>query len=837
MWGIAAPLGWCLVALVINASPSSVRGETAPSDNVRTVVQNYCLDCHSSSSPEADFELESLIEPSVESQSEKWEQVVRRLRGRQMPPAGYERPSEEEYQRILDDLQTTLDQQASRQPRPGRTDTFRRLTRFEYQNSIRDLLSIDVDVQSWLPADEVSHGFDNITVGELSPTLLNRYVTAAQRISRLALGRASASPDVATFRVRPDITQEKHVEGLPLGTRGGVAIPFNFPEAGVYEIRARLARDRDEHVEGLSEAHQVEFLIDRSRVNLFTVKPPRRNAGSSDDWGGPTHENVDRNLVARVWVPAGPHQVGVTFLPKSESLLETKRQPLNVHYNRYRHPRLTPAVYQVSIAGPFRGEGSLEGDSTAEDRADTDGEIPSRDKVFVCYPKNSTEHESCARQIISQLMRTAFRQPVDADDLQRLMDLYAETRELSLESASRAVSANRELANATASQAQNEPTAIETGAFEDGIEMALSSVLVHPKFLFRIERDPPVLAEGEAYPIGDFELATRLSYFLWSSLPDAELLELAEQGQLRQGRVLREQTERMLADPRSAALVQNFAGQWLYLRNLESITPDMRLYPDFDDNLRQAFRRETELLFEAVLREDRSAMDLLTPSFTFLNERLAKHYQIPHVYGSRFRRVELDPAWRRGGLLRHGSVLTVTSYATRTSPVIRGKWILENVLGTPPPPPPPDVPALSETPISAKLPVRERLAKHREDAACAVCHDLIDPVGFALENFDAVGRWRETEAGYPVDASGGLPDGSQVEGIDGLERGLAERPDLFCTTLAEKLLVYAVGRGLEHYDAPAVRQIVRAAAEEDYRLTALIQAVVHSTPFQLRAAP
>lgn len=369
MWGIAAPLRWCVVALAISASPSSLRGETAPSSNVRTLVQSYCLDCHSSSSPEADFELESLMEPAVESQAEKWEQVIRRLRGRQMPPAGYERPSEEEYQRVLDDLQSTLDQQASQQPRPGRTDTFRRLTRFEYQNSIRDLLSIDVDVQSWLPADEVSHGFDNITVGELSPTLLNRYVTAAQRISRLALGRASASPDVATFRVRPDITQEKHVEGLPLGTRGGVAIPFNFPEAGVYEIRARLARDRDEHVEGLSEAHQVEFLIDRSRVDLFTVKPPGRKAGRSDDWGGPTHENVDRNLVARVWVPAGPHQVGVTFLPKSEALLETKRQPLNVHYNRYRHPRLTPAVYQVSIAGPFRGEGSREGLSSEIGRA------------------------------------------------------------------------------------------------------------------------------------------------------------------------------------------------------------------------------------------------------------------------------------------------------------------------------------------------------------------------------------------------------------------------------------------------------------------------------------
>jgi hypothetical protein len=400
------------------------------------------------------------------------------------------------------------------------------------------------------------------------------------------------------------------------------------------------------------------------------------------------------------------------------------------------------------------------------------------------------------------LLRRACRQPVSDADLVRPMALYDQAR--------------------------------QQGDFEDGIELALGSVLVNPKFLFRIERDPAGLATGAAYRISDLELASRLSFFLWSSIPDDELLGLAEQGKLREPAVLEAQTRRMLADERSDALVSNFAGQWLYLRNLESITPDGRLYPDFDDNLRQAFRRETELFFRSIAREDRSVLELLKSDYTYLNERLAKHYGIPHVNGSRFRRVSLDESSQRGGLLRQGSILTVTSYATRTSPVIRGKWIMENILGTPPPPPPPNVPVLKENTVSAKLPVRQRLAQHRADPNCASCHNLIDPVGFCLENFDAVGRWRDLEAGQPVDAAGGLPDGRRFVGVAGLEQGLLDRPELFVGTLTEKLLTYAIGRGHDYYDAPAVRQVVREAEAGGYRFSALVLGIVKSTPFQMR---
>jgi hypothetical protein len=806
-------------------------GEGLPQP-VRELAETYCVDCHGHSQPEADFDIEALLESDLSEQIHAWEKIVRRVRTRQMPPADAYRPAEKDYARVTLSLEDALDDYATRHPDPGRTETFRRLTRFEYQNSIRDLLDLQIDVSSWLPADEVSHGFDHITVGELSPTLLNRYITAAQRISRLALGRASAGPDLTTIRVKPDITQEKHVEGLPLGTRGGVLIPFNFPEAGEYEIRARLTRDRNEEVEGLKEPHEVEFLIDRERVGLFTVKPPKGKAWQADSWAGPTHENVDRHLVARVSVEAGPHEVAATFLRKSQSLLETKRQPLNVSYNMYRHPRIGPAIFQVSIAGPFRSADTETSATLGKHLSRMRDDIPSRQQIFVCYPETREEEDQCAEQILSRLMRLAFRRSVDPEDLKRTMRLFAEARDQSWAEVEQASQSRRESNSAK----QGDESDLRNTAFEDGIEMALSSILVHPKFLFRVETAPEDVESGMPYQIDDFALASRLSYFLWSSLPDEQLLNLAEQQKLRDPLVLRQQVDRMLADERSLALVRNFAGQWLYLRNLESITPDMRLYPDFDDNLRQAFRRETELLFEAVMREDRSVFDLLDSDFTFLNERLAKHYGIPNVYGSRFRRVQLDPDWRRGGLLRHGSILTVTSYATRTSPVIRGKWILENILGTPPPPPPPDVPALSETPISAKLPVRERLAKHREDAACAVCHDLIDPVGFTLENFDAVGRWREMELGVPVDSSGGLPDGRTVDGVDGLEAGLAKQPELFVATMTEKLLTYATGRGLEYYDAPAIRKIVRNSSEQDYRFSALIYGVVNSTPFRMRTA-
>ena len=611
---------------------------------------------------------------------------------------------------------------------------------------------------------------------------MDRYITASQKISRLAVGGTRRSPDGDTIRVRADITQEDRAEGLPVGTRGGTLLRYTFPQDGEYDIQIRLARDRNEHVEGLHEPHELEVLLDRDRVKSFTVKPPP---------DGKDHPNVDAHLKVRVSAKAGPHDLGVTFPKQSSSLLETTRQPYNARFNLHRHPRLSPAVYQVSITGPFGAKGQ--------------GDTPSRRLIFVARPKSVDEEEACAKQILSALMRRAYRRSIGDADLKRILPLYREAR--------------REL------------------DFDAGIEAAVSAVLVSREFLFRVEQDPRGIEPRTAYRVGDFELATRLSFFLWSSIPDDELLNAAERGELRKPDGLLKQTRRMLADLRSQPLVTNFASQWLHLRNLDSITPDGRLFPDFDDNLRQAMRRETEMLLEEMVRDNRSVLDLLKPDHTFLNERLAKHYGIPHIYGPRFRRVAVESDGQRGGLLRHGSILTVTSYATRTSPVIRGKWVLENLLGTPPPPAPPNIPALDDNVVSATLPVRERLAQHRANAVCASCHNSMDPLGFALENFDAVGRWRTTEEGRPVDTSGGLPDGSKFDGAAGLEAGLLKRPEIFVGTLTEKLLTYALGRGIETYDAPAVRKVVSSAKAADYRFSALIEAIVLSTPFQMRKSP
>jgi len=790
----AIPFLTCVTTLILSvtvcvAGTNEDRAtQELPAQGVLDFLQNTCVDCHNAEEATANLNLESVSAVAVGRNTEIWEKVVRKLRARQMPPGEMARPDESTYTRVLNLLEGSLDEIAADHPRPGRTDTFRRLTRTEYRNAIRDLLSLDIDVTRMLPADEASHGFDNITVGELSPTLLNRYISAAEKISRLAIGGLQSSPGGATFRIKPDVTQEEHVEGLPLGTRGGALIPYHFPQDGEYEIQIRLARDRDEHVEGLSAPHDLELLLDFERVKSFTVKPPVGDASSSDEYSKPTDENVDRHLLIRIPVTAGSHQIGVTFLKNSSSLLETSRQPLNVHFNMYRHPRLAPAVYQISIAGPFEATGP--------------GDTASRRRIFVRRPTGPAGEEDCAKQILSTLLRRACREPIDEVDLILPLNLYRE--------------------------------AAEQNGFEDGIGMALSAVLLNPNFLFRIERDPPGIAPGTAYRISDSDLATRLSFFLWSSIPDDELLDLAERDLLSNPEVLEQQTRRMLADDRSRALVSNFAGQWLHLHNLESTTPDARLYPDFDDNLRKAFREETELFFESIIREDRSVLDMLKTDYTYLNERLARHYGIPHVYGSRFRRVALDENSQRGGLLRQASVLTVTSYATRTSPVIRGKWIMENILGTPPLPPPDDVAALKDNTVAANLSVRERLAQHRANPACASCHNLMDPAGFSLENFDAVGRWRDLEEGRLIDATGGLPDGSQFTGVAGLEQGLLHRPEIFVGTLTEKLMTYAIGRGVEHFDAPAIRRIVRDAEPDGFHFSSIIIGIIKSTPFLMR---
>ena len=565
-------------------------------------------------------------------------------------------------------------------------------------------------------------------------------------------------------------------------------VPYTFPLDAEYDIELRLSRDRDEHIEGLREPHEIELLLDRERLQLFTVTPPPR----SED-----HHTADRHLRIRVPVKAGPHTLGVAFLKKPSALLETARQPYQAHFNFYRHPRVQPALYSISVIGPYAAKGA--------------GDTPSRRRIFVCWPAGPSsvdpnDEEGCAKRILSTLMRRAYRRPVTGADLERPLKFYRDAR-----------------ARGGA-----------TGDFDTGIEMAVSAVLVSPEFLFRVEQDPDGVAANTAYHLTGVELASRLSFFLWSSIPDDELLEAAIQGDLKKPALLEEQVKRMLADPRSDSLITNFASQWLYLRNLASITPDMRLFPDFDDNLRQAFRRETELFFESVLREDRSVLDLLKADYTFLNERLAKHYGIPNIYGSRFRRVSLGKDSVRGGLLRHGSIHTVTSYATRTSPVIRGKWVLENILGIPPPPPPANVPPLKEKTIAGHLSVRERLAEHRDNPACAGCHNLMDPVGYPLENFDAVGRWRTVDGIAPIDPSGSLPDGSKFADIAGLEQALLRRPEVFTGTVTEKLLTFALGRGVEPYDAPAIRKVVREARANNFRLSSLILGITASTPFQVR---
>ncbi len=786
---------------------NKLKASQRPISPLHSFVGRYCADCHDSEMKKAGLDLDGILVEDVTKHPEVWEKVVRKLRARQMPPMGKQRPEESTFETVVSRLSDSLDSAATGHPNPGRTETFRRLNRTEYQNAIRDLLALDIDANTLLPKDDASHGFDNVTVGTLSPTLLDRYISAAQKISRLAVGSPRRAPGGDTVRIRPDLTQEEHVEGLPVGTRGGTLLPYTFSRDGEHEIQIRLTRDRNEVVEGLHEPHELEVLLDRERVTLFTVSPPADK----------DYETVDRKLKVRLPVTAGPHQLGVTFLKNPSAVLETKRQPYNAHFNMHRHPRLGPAIYQISINGPYDSNGP--------------GESPSRRRIFVSYPGKPVERsaglrpgvsqndesrrvgdrrsdnenldeDSSAERILSTLMRRAYRRPVTKADLEKPMEFYRKAQ-------------------------------AEEG-FEAGIEAALSAVLISPEFLFRVEHDPATVTPNTAYRISDLDLASRISFFLWSSIPDDELLDTAIRGELHKPRVLEKQVRRMLADSRSQNLVNNFAEQWLYLRNLESLTPDLRLFPDFDDNLRQAFRQETELFVESVLREDRSVLDLLKADYTFLNERLAKHYGIPGVYGSRFRRVALSKDDQRGGLLRQGSILTVTSYATRTSPVIRGKWVLENILGTPPPPPLPNVPALKDNTVSATLSVRERLAEHRANAACASCHNLMDPPGFALENFDAIGRWRTVEEGQPIDASGGLPDGSKFTGVSGLEDGLRNRPELFVGTLTEKLMTFALGRGIETYDAPAIRKIVHDAQAKDFRFSSVILGIVNSTPFTMR---
>lgn len=755
-------------------------------------LNKYCLDCHSAAAPEAGLDL-SDPGPLEGIGAASWnpevaESVLKRLSGRQMPPLDAERPGEAEYTEAIAALESLLDGHAAAHRDPGRTEAIRRLTRTEYRNAVRDLLALEVDVEELLPPDEAAHGFDNVTVGELSPLRLNRYLGAAQHIASQAMGAPARGPTGAVFRLPPDRSQEDHVEGLPLGTRGGGMFEHHFPQTGDYEFRLRLTRDRDEHVEGLHGDHDLDLLVDRRLAHRFTVEAPPVAEGQS--YENIDHTNVDAHLSVRFRVEAGTHHVGATFPRKNASIPETKRQPFDASFNRHRHPRRMPALLEVSIVGPFEPEGT--GETEPRRRVLGDNAIP---------PGDPTE---AARQIVTRLARIAYRRPIETADLETPLSQFASRR--------------------------------ASDGFEAGIEAALAAILASPHFFFRVEREPSGVGEGEVHPVSDVELASRLSFFLWSSLPDDELLSIAEAGRLRVDSVLRDQLRRMLRDERSVALVENFASQWLHLRNLEGFHPDMRRFVDFDDNLRDAMRQETELLCATIIREDRSVLDLIQTDTTFLNERLAKHYGVPGVRGSHFREVKVGPESHRGGLLRHGSVLAVTSYATRTSPTIRGYWVLKNLLGMPPPPPPPDVPNLEDAASAEATTVRERLAIHRSNPACASCHDLMDPIGLALENYDAVGRWREREGDKPIDASGVLPDGLPVSGVAELEASLLSRPEAFVGTMARRLLTFALGRGLSSSDMPAVRKAVRSAAADDYRFSSVVLGVVTSDPFLYRVA-
>jgi len=775
----------------------------SPIPDPHSLLNQYCIGCHNDRLKTGGLSLQGL---PIDGNAETWEKVIRKVRAGMMPPAGAKRPERAALDAFAGSIETTIDRAAAATPNPGRAP-LHRMNRVEYENAIRDLLALEVDSSTLLPADDSSHGFDNIAdVLGVSPSLLERYVAAAAKISRLAVGERDAAPAQVTYSVKGDLSQNQTLDGMPLGTRGGTAITHNFPVDGEYSIRLALLKLSFGQVFGEgAEGEEIEVTLNGQRVKLFKLDEVpmffmRESKGSHPAKPQPTdpiEERVkmtpDIRLEFRLKVKAGPQTLGVAFLNKSNVINEDLvRRPVSSTYDvfigmQYGYTT-APHLSRVVITGPYNPTGL--------------GDTPSRRRVLVCRPASQADEAPCAKQIISTLVRRAYRRvPTDAD-VDPLIAFYQEERN-------------------------------KAGNFEAGIEMALRRILADPEFIFRFEPPPAGVAPQTAYRVSDTELASRLSFFLWSSIPDEELLKLAIDGKLHQPAVFERQTRRMLADPKSRSLVTNFANQWLFLRELKNANPDVTIFPDFDDNLRQAFQRETELLFESVIREDRSVLDLLDSDYTFVNERLARHYGIPNIYGPDFRRVPVPNDARRG-LLGHGSLQLVTSNPNRTSPVMRGKWILENLIGTQAPLPPPDVPPLEEKPTATAKSVRERIEQHRASPACAGCHKIMDPIGLAMENFDAVGRWRTSDEGVAIDASGQLVDGTPLNGPSSLRKAMLDRQDVFVAAMTEKLLMYGVGRETKYYDMPAVRTVMRDAAKNRYRLSDLILGVVKSAPFQMK---
>jgi hypothetical protein len=759
----------------------------------QALLKQYCVTCHNDTAKTGGLSLETLDIDRPEANAETWEKVVRKLRAGLMPPTGAPRPDAATYATFRHNIEDALDRTARANPNPGATP-LHRMNRAEYANAIRDLLSIDVDPSTILPPDDSLEGLDNLAdVLGTSPALIERYVGAAAKISRLAVGNTDIQPLSVTYKVRGDVSQDKHIEGLPLGTRGGVVIKHNFPVDGEYLFKFSLLRVNFGPQYGQSAKNeQLEMSVNGVRVLLLDLRSAPYYYIRGGAASGPAVP-----LEIRLPLKAGPQTIHVAFIKRSAADVDDLLQPFDattadlqtgVQFGYTTVPHLSG----VEILGPYHIGGS--------------GDTPSRRKVFVCRPTSSRDEAACARRIISTFARRAYRQPVTGDDIAPLLDFYQKGR--------------------------------EAGTFESGIEMALRRILADPLFVFRFERDPANVTAGGKHRVTDIELASRLSFFLWSSIPDEELLTAAEQNKLKDPAVLQQQVRRMLKDPKSQALISNFAGQWLFLRELRNRQPDLLLFPDFDDNLRQSFQRETEMLFGSIVREDRNVLDLMTADYTFVNERLAKHYGIPNIYGTDFRRVSV-PSPVRKGLLGQGSFLLVTSAPNRTSPVTRGSWILENLLGSPPPLPPPNVPPLPENTSGQGLKklttsVRERMESHRTNQPCKGCHQIMDPIGLSLENFDGIGRWRTEDTGVRIDTAGQLTDGTVLDGVESLRTALLGYQDALVQTMAEKLMMYGVGRAAHYYDMPAVRSIVRDAAGKDYRFSALVTAIVSSEPFQMR---
>lgn len=766
---------------------------------LQTTVNSYCVSCHNDVLLTAGLSLQHAKVDDVSSAAEIWERVLRKLKVRSMPPSGVPRPNDDTYAEFSNYLETALDRHATRNPQPGRA-SIRRMNRTEYMNAVRDLLAVNITDEAILPTDDSMFGFDNIgEVLTLSPLLAEQYIAAARKVRRLALGERNVQPVSDIYSVSGYLMQaERMGDDMPFGSRGGITINHHFPADGEYTVKVKLQRNSREYIRGLTQAHQFDLRLDGKRVKQIPVggESYGRSAGifSSGESGDVEQEHYERTaddaLQATFTTKAGTRQLTVTFLEEN-SIPEEPLYPRHTLYDYAQYKGGGPAVHTVSVDGPHEVTGI--------------SRTPSRDRILICEPVDGAD-DTCAKRVISTLAQRAYRRPPTTAEIEDLMSFYRDGK---------------------------------SRGFEYGLGRALERMLAGPEFLFLVVEQPASTTNDALFKLSDYELATQLSFFLWSTIPDDELLALAESRQLSSPNVLDQQVRRMLNDPRSESLIKNFAAQWLQLRKLSVASPNTDLFPYVDDNLTDAFRIETEMFFEYNLRKDRPLLELLNADYTFVNERLARHYDIENVYGSHFRKVPLRGS-ERGGLLTHGSVLTVTSYPNRTAPVIRGKWILENILGAPPPPAPANVPGLRSKNDDGKvLNMRQQMEQHRANPVCASCHKVMDPLGFALENYDAIGKWRTLDAASNsmIDSSGTLPDGTPFVGPDELRSVLIDkRQEEFILTTIEKLMTYALGRGMSHHDAPVMRDIMRKTESDDYRLSSIIRALVNSPAFQMRKA-